>query len=166
LSVREAEAQTRLHSRNGFARLVFPFQPWRQNVVQFSFDKYLHIQEGIMGTTDGQQEPSAENPCEAPRVVIRLALDSIGVEIGAALRTAHLDYEVYLTVPTSGNAAATITTPLDVSDKDWTYPTAIICRIIERRLGGVTLRGRYLPCAMASSRMDAAEQTVDLDADR
>lgn len=118
-----------------------------------------------MDSTDEQQKRSAGDSCEAQRAVIRLVLDAIGVEIGAALRTAQLDYEVYLTVPTSGNSVATIATPLDASDEDWTYATAIICRIIERRLGGVTLRGRYLPCVMASSRMGAAELTVDLDAD-
>jgi len=120
----------------------------------------------MMSTIDEQQRHSADDTCEARRAVIRSALDSIGAEIGAALREAHLDYEVYLTIPTSRNSIATIATPLDPSDEDWTYATAIICRIIEQRLGDVKLRGRHLACVMARSRMGAAELTVDVDADQ
>jgi hypothetical protein len=94
---------------------------------------------------------------EAQREIIRLLLDEIATEVGTSLRDAHLDFPVYITVPNSGQSIATIATPLDPSDSDWSHASAIVCRIIGQRLDDIRLRGRPLYCAVANGTMGAAE---------
>ena len=72
---------------------------------------------------------------EAQRKVIRLALNELATEVGTALRDARLDFPVFLTVPNSGSSIATMACPLDPSDTQWFRATAIVCRIIAKRLG-------------------------------
>jgi hypothetical protein len=98
---------------------------------------------------------------EAQRAVIRPALEEIAAEVGVALRDAHLDFPVYLTVPNSGNSIATIATPLDPSDSQWSDASAIVCRIIGQRFGDVRLRGRPLHCAVANGTIGATEVMPD-----
>jgi hypothetical protein len=80
-------------------------------------------------------------------------LDEIADEVGTALRDAHLDFPVYLAVPNSGDAVATVACPLDPSDEDWSNAAAIVCRIMAKRLGVVRLRSRGLVCAVAGTSM-------------
>ena len=101
------------------------------------------------------------NGPEAQREVIRLALNDIASEIGISLRAAHLDFPVYVTVQNSGMSIANIACPLDPSDEDWSQATAIVYRIIGKRLGGVRLRGRPLPCAVAHGTIAVADVTAD-----
>jgi hypothetical protein len=105
---------------------------------------------------------STDDEPEAQRAVIRLALDEIATEIGIELREASLGFSVYLTVCNSGRSLATLACPIDPSDTDWFHASAIVCRIIGKRLGGVRLRGRPLHCAVANSQMGAAEVTADV----
>ena len=99
---------------------------------------------------------------DAQREVIRLALDEIAAEVEIALRDAHLDFPVYLTVPNSGESLATIACPLDPSDSDWSHASAIVCRIIGQRLADIRLRGRALHCTVANAIMGAAEVMADM----
>ncbi len=98
---------------------------------------------------------------DAQRAFIRLALDGIAAEVGESPHNAHLDFPVFLTVPNSGDSIATIATPLDPSDSDWSRASAIVCRIVGNRLGDVRLRGRALTCAAANAAMGATEVTTD-----
>ena len=102
------------------------------------------------------QQGSSTDP-EGKRAVIRDALDEIAIDIGVALRDAHLDFPVYLTVPHSGESLASLACPVDPSDEQWSKATAIVCRIVSERLGGVRLRGRPLRCAVANATMGAAD---------
>ena len=102
---------------------------------------------------------------DAQREIIRLALDEIAAEVGTALRDAHLDFPVFLTVPNSGDSLATMACPLDPSDGDWSHASAIVCRIIGQRLGDVRLRGRALHCAVANATMGAAEVMADTESE-
>ncbi len=86
-------------------------------------------------------EPTAP---EAQRAIIRQSINDIAAEVATSIRDAHLDFPVFLTVPNSGESLATIATPLDPSDGDWSHASAIVCRIIEQRLGDVRLRGQAL----------------------
>jgi hypothetical protein len=104
-------------------------------------------------TTDGEPE--------AQRAVIRLALDDIAIEVGTALRDAHLDFPVGLTIPSSG-PLITMVTPVDPSENDWSQATAIVRRIVSSKLGGMRLRSRPLPGAMVNATMGAAEVTTDV----
>jgi len=103
-------------------------------------------------------EPTAP---EAQRAVITLALDEIAADVGNALRNAHLDFPVFLTVPNSGDSLATMACPLDPSDSDWSHASAIVCRIIGQRLGDARLRGRALHCAVANGTIAVADVMAD-----
>ncbi len=100
---------------------------------------------------------------DAQREIIKLVLDEVAAEVATALREAHLDFPVFLTVPTSGESLATMACPLDPSDGDWSHASAIVCRIIGRRLGDVRLRGRSLHCAVANATMGAADVMADTE---
>ena len=94
---------------------------------------------------------------DAQREIIRQSLDEIAAEVATALRDAHLDFPVFLTVPNSGDSLATMACPLDPSDADWSHASAIVCRIIGQRLGDARLSGRSLHCAVANATMGAAD---------
>ena len=90
------------------------------------------------------------------------SLNVITNDIGTALRDAGLTFPIFLTVPTSGHALATIATPLDPSDQDWEQAKIIVNRIIEKRLGCGKLRSRELTCAVANAvPMTAADVTAE-----
>ena len=102
---------------------------------------------------------------DAQREIIRLVLDEIATEVGTALRDAHLDFPVYLTVANSGDSLATIACPLDPSDSDWSHASAIVCGIIGQRLGDVRLRGRPLHCAVADATIAATDVTAGTESE-
>ena len=87
--------------------------------------------------------------------------NEIAAEIGVALRDAGLDFPAYLTVPNSGDALATVACPLDRSDEDWSKASAIVCRIMGKRLGVVRLRSNRLVCAVAGPTMSAGDVISD-----
>jgi hypothetical protein len=93
----------------------------------------------------------------AQRDAIRRALDAIASDVTMALRDAGLNFPVFLTVPNSGNSLVTIATPLDPSDADWQRGSGIVCQIIANKVGCDRLRGRELTCAVANSKIAAAE---------
>ena len=64
------------------------------------------------------ESPITNDDREEKRAIIRLALDEIAIDIDVALRDAHLDFPVYLTVPHSGEALATLACPVDPSDEE------------------------------------------------
>ena len=97
------------------------------------------------------------------REVIRQSLDEIAAEVATSLRDAHLDFPVFLTVPNSGDSLATMASPLDPSDSEWSHASAIVCRIIGQRLGDARLHGRPLHCAVANATMGAADVMADLE---
>jgi hypothetical protein len=96
---------------------------------------------------------------EEQRELIRQLLDAIANDIGMAMRDAGLDFPIFLTVPASGSALATVGCPLDPSDEDWSCASAIACHAISNKIGGPRLRGRPLPCAMVKSQMATADST-------
>ena len=107
------------------------------------------------------EQTSTNDGREAQREIIRLALDEIATEVGTALRDAHLDFPVFLTVPNSGESLATMACPLDPSDADWSHASALVCSIIGQRLGDVRLCGRPLQCAVANATIGAADVVAD-----
>jgi hypothetical protein len=92
----------------------------------------------------------------------RKSLNEMTNDIGMALRDAGLMFPIFITVPTSGVALATIATPLDPSDQDWENVRAIVNGIIEKKLGCGKLRSRELTCAVANAApMTAADVTAE-----
>ena len=76
---------------------------------------------------------AADDSLGAQREIIRASLDGIANNVGMALRDAGLTCPV--TVPNSGNSLATVATPIDAPDGDWSRVIAIVCQIVEKRVG-------------------------------
>ncbi len=98
---------------------------------------------------------------EAARAIIRQSLDEMATEFGAALRDAALVYPVFVTVPHSGDALATIASPVDPPNDDWEKIVEIFTKIIGDHLGCDGLRSRNLPCKAVNVAMSGADITVD-----
>jgi hypothetical protein len=108
------------------------------------------------------EEPtSVSSEPEAQRAIVRLALDEIATEANIALGQSGLSFPIGLAIPSSGYALITMVTPVDPSEDDWSHATAIVRGIVSRKLGGIRLRSRPLPCAMVNATMGAAEVTAD-----
>ena len=97
----------------------------------------------------------------AQRDLIRQSLNEIANDLSMEMRDAALDFPVYMTVPNCGHSLATIATPLDPSDEDWEKVSAIVCRILEQRIGSGRLRGPELTCVIANGSMAAADVTAE-----
>jgi hypothetical protein len=94
------------------------------------------------------------------REIIRHSLHEIVNDIGMAMRDAGLRFPVFMTIRDSGDSLATIATPGDESDTDWSRASTIVCQIIGQKTGGSKLRSRELVCAVANAApIIAAEVT-------
>ena len=123
-------------------------------------DKYRHILEDpIMDETSQQSEEIDHR--YAQRDLIRQSLNEIANDLSMEMRDAALDFPVYMTVPKSGDSLATIATPLDPTDEDWSKVSEIVCRILQKRIGGGRLRGRELTCVIANASMAATDVTAE-----
>ena len=111
-----------------------------------------------MDTLDDQDRMQIDDHLYSQRETIRQSLDAIGNDIGMLMRDVGLHFPVFMTVRDNGDSLATIATPLDPSDTDWSRATAIACQIIQKRIGCGRLRGRELSCAVANAApVSAAE---------
>jgi hypothetical protein len=115
-----------------------------------------------MNTFDEQDDIIFDDGIDAQREIIRQSLDEIANDVGMAMRDVGLTFPVYMTVRNSGDALVTIATTLDPSTADWQQASAIVCRILEEKLGCGRLRGQELPCAIANAGViNAADVTAD-----
>ena len=71
-----------------------------------------------MDTTEQQQEPFEDNDLESRRSITLQSLDEIANDVGIAMRDAHLDFPVGLTVPRSGNAIVTMPDWFEALNRD------------------------------------------------
>ena len=113
-----------------------------------------------MDTLDDFYTTSTDDKLDTQRDIIRESLNEIANDIGMAMRDEGLHFPVYITVRNSGDSLATIATPLDPSDHDWSRAATIVCDVIEKKTGSGKLAGRALPCAVANAAsMSVAEVT-------
>jgi hypothetical protein len=99
---------------------------------------------------------------DAQREIIRSNPTEITSDIAMMMHDARLTFPVFITVRDSGKSLATIATPLDPSDADWRQASAIVCQIMENKIGG-RLRSRELLCAVANAApTSAAEIATDM----
>jgi len=110
-----------------------------------------------MNHPEQRRRLSPNDDLEAERSIIRRSIEEILSEIEQATRDVGLYYPIGLTVPYSGDAIMTILTTDDPPDADWSRVTGIACDILSRKLGDIRLRSRPLPCAITSTRADAAD---------
>jgi len=104
-----------------------------------------------MDNLDDFDTTSTDDRLGAQREIIREALPEIANDVGMMLRDEGLRFPVYFTVKNSGDSLATIATTLDPTDAEWSRASAIVCEVIEKRVGSGKLRGRELPCAVANA---------------
>jgi hypothetical protein len=105
-----------------------------------------------MNTLGEQNKFMFQDRTDMQRDIIRQSLDEIANDIGIAMRDAGLTFPVYITMTNSGDALATIATTVEPSDVNWQPALAIVCRVIEEKVGCGRLRGQELPCAIANAR--------------
>ena len=110
-----------------------------------------------MDTPNDFDTASPDPGLDAQREMIRKSLTEIANDIGMVLRDEGLNFPVFMTVRDNGDSMATIATPLDPSDADWSRAAAIVCKIMEKKIGGGKLTSRELACAIAIGSMSAAE---------
>jgi hypothetical protein len=113
-----------------------------------------------MDNIDDQQEPFTDDDdvvLEEQRSIIRQSLDQIAADAGIALLKAKLTFPIGLTTPTSGRALLTIVTQNDPSDEEWAQASKIVRHIVSKKLDGIGLSSRSLPCTMVNAPISAAE---------
>ena len=121
-----------------------------------------HLSENItMDAINYQKDAPFDEKLGPERAIIRRSLDEIAQEVGKALRDAGLNYSVRLAVPHAGDAVALIAFPLDPPGSMLPQISEIACRIIGRRLGGIVLRSRELPCTIANTTIGTSGMTAD-----
>ena len=92
--------------------------------------------------------PITPDDLELRRDSIRGSFNEINNDIAMEMRDAGFGgIPVYLVIPNSGAALATLTTPSDdVLHGEWSQVLEIACRVIQRRIGSGQLRSRKLTC--------------------
>ena len=113
-----------------------------------------------MDAIDNHEEPFSDDDyddLEEKRSIIRQSLDEIAADVGTALLKANLTFPIGLTTPSSGRAFLTIVTQNDPSDEEWAQASQIVRQIVSKKLGGIRLRSRLLPCTMVNAPISAAE---------
>ena len=107
-------------------------------------------------------DTTPQTDLDAQRETIRRSLNEIANDIGMAMRDVGLHFPVFMTVRDHGDSLATIATPLDPSDEDWSRASAIVCQAIGQKIGDRKLRSRELLCAVANAApMSAAEVAAE-----
>jgi hypothetical protein len=112
---------------------------------------------------DTEQQPSSyDDDIETQRLIVGQSLHEISNEVGIALRGADLNFPVGLATPHSGHAIVTMVTTVDPSNDEWEHASAIVRQIVSKRLGGIRLRSRHLPCSMANAPMNCTDITPNV----
>jgi hypothetical protein len=108
-----------------------------------------------------------DNPPDELRKTLKEHLPAVVAEIEVALTAANLNFPVFLCIPSSGAAVASIGTPGDPSDAAWDQIDEIVRKIIAETLGLTKLCSVELACAAANYTMigiDLIPGTANLDA--
>ena len=100
---------------------------------------------------------------EFQRDSIRSSLNEINNDIAMEMRDAGFGgIPVYLAIPNSGAALATLATPLDdVPDGEWPQVLEIACGVIQRRIGSGKLCSRELTCTAINTAIASADITSE-----
>jgi hypothetical protein len=119
------------------------------------------MEDNHMNTIEHEDDPSTDDALDAQRDIIRQSINEIANDIGMKMRDAGLTFSVYITMTNSRDALATIATTAEPSDANWQPALAIVCRVIEEKVGCGRLRGQELPCAIANAgAIKAADVTA------
>ena len=105
--------------------------------------------------------PITPDDLELQRDSIRGSLNEINNDIAMEMRDAGFGgIAVYLVIPNSGAAIATLATPLDdAPDGEWSQVLEIAYRVIQRRIGSGKLGSRALACTAINTAITSADIT-------
>ena len=100
---------------------------------------------------------------ELQRDSIRGSLNEINNDIAMEMRDAGFGgIPVYLVIPNSGAALATLATPLDdMPNGEWSQVLEIACREIQRRIGSGKLCSREFACTAINTAVTSADITSE-----
>ena len=105
----------------------------------------------------GDEILTDDNPPDVLRKTLKEHLPAVALEIEIALNNEQLDYAVFVVIPSSGRAVATLGTPGDPDDASWDRIDAIARRIIGEKLGLKDLCCIELANAVANHKMMVVE---------
>ena len=106
-----------------------------------------------MSTPKPRRRSTADDKIEAQRKIIRRSLDEITVAVESAMRDANLHSAINMVVP-SRHSLVTIAGPSNLPPEEWLRMSAIVCQVLEQKLGTKELRGRPLSRATVNVMMD------------
>ena len=94
-----------------------------------------------------------EEGVAAQRARARNLLPQITQQVKQALYEASIKIDVFLMIPTTGDAIATFGTLADPSDELWTRIGEIVCSILRKAVGLDRVCSRPLSCATTADEM-------------
>jgi hypothetical protein len=87
------------------------------------------------------------------RARARNLLTQITEEVKQALKDAGIEMDVFLMIPTTGDAVATFGTVIDPPDELWARVGEIVCSVLRKAVGLGPVRCRELACATTADQM-------------
>ena len=91
--------------------------------------------------------------------MIRQSIIEVTADINAQLQSANLHSPVHIVVPSRYSIVA-IGCPVQLPPDQWSRMSAIVRKIVGKRLGGSQLRGRPLARSVARAETDATDTTA------
>src|ERR1700759_784282 len=100
----------------------------------------------------------------AQRARARNLLPQITQQVKQALYEASIEIDVFLMIPTTGDAIATFGTLADPPDELWTRIGEIVCSVLGKTVGLERARCRELACTTTADIADQLTSSADLHA--
>src|SRR5690242_19070211 len=99
----------------------------------------------------------------AQRARARNLLPQITQQVKRALHEASIEIDVFLMIPTTGDAIATFGTLSDPPDELWNSVGEIVCAVLGKTVGLERARCREIACATTADISDPLNSSADLD---
>jgi hypothetical protein len=100
----------------------------------------------------------------AYRARARNLLPQITQEVKSALDEASIEIDVFMVIPTTGDAICTFGTAIDPPDEVWGKVGEIVCSVFQRVIGLGRVRCRPLACATTADLSDQVTSLAELTA--
>ena len=105
-----------------------------------------------------------EEGVAAQRGRARNLLPQITQQVKQALHEASIDIDVFLMIPTTGDAIATFGTLTDPPDEPWNSVGEIVCAVLGKTVGLKRARCRGLACATTADTSGQLTSSADFHA--
>jgi hypothetical protein len=108
--------------------------------------------------TEEFDDPADDDAVTAHRARARNLLPQITQQVRQALEEAGIKIDVFLMVPTTGDAVASFGTITDPPDKEWARVSEMVSAIVRQSVGLTHTRCREIACASTTDAITAAPQ--------